>query len=193
MKKILLGIATLLCSASLSGAPTDYQNDLRAPAYPLVTVDPYFSVWSFTDEAYGDMTRHWTGRKQPMLAAVRVDGVVYRLLGNETLSPDPMRGRKPRKQPSAAFYNDQGPVVFDAAATQVGVNVLPTSTVYDFECGPVRVEMSFVAPLLLDDIEYLARPVNYVSFKAESIDKKKHDVQVYFEVSPRIAVNISSR
>ena len=97
MKKILLGIATLLCSASLSGAPTDYQNDLRAPAYPLVTVDPYFSVWSFTDEAYGDMTRHWTGRKQPMLAAVRVDGVVYRLLGNETLSPDPMRGRKPRK------------------------------------------------------------------------------------------------
>ena len=190
MKKILLGIATLLFSASLLGAPTDYQNDLRAPAYPLVTVDPYFSVWSFTDEAYGDMTRHWTGRKQPMLAAVRVDGVVYRLLGNELLSPDPMHGRKPRKQPQAAFYNEQGPVVFEAAAKQTNVNVLPTSTTYTFECGPVKVDMSFVAPLLLDDIELLARPVNYVSFKAAPLDKKKHDVQVYFEVSPRIAVDV---
>ena len=76
MKKILLGIVAMLASALICGAATAYHNDLRAPVYPLVTVDPYFSVWSFADAANADMTRHWSGRKQPLLAAVRVDNVI---------------------------------------------------------------------------------------------------------------------
>lgn len=190
MKKLLLGIVTMLASALICGAATAYHNDLRAPVYPLVTVDPYFSVWSFADAANADMTRHWSGRKQPLLAAVRVDNVTYRLLGNEMQVPDPMFGRSPKNQPEDPLYSRQGTVVFDNAAVQTDVNVLPTSTVYTFECGPVRVRMSFVAPLLLDDLELLSRPVNYVSFSVEPIDRGKHSVELYFEASPRLAVDL---
>jgi hypothetical protein len=191
MKRFFSGIAVLLLfSFAMRGANIDYQNELRAPAYPLVTVDPYFSVWSFTNEAYADMTRHWSGRKQPLLVAVRVDGVTYRVLGNEAQMPDPMYGRKPHKQPENPLYHQQGPVVFEQAAKQLSVNVLPTSTVYEMECGPVNVTMTFTAPLLLDDLDLLSRPVNYLGFKVTPVEKGKHSVQVYVEASPRIAVDI---
>ncbi|MDR0395354.1 MAG: DUF4965 domain-containing protein [Tannerella sp.] len=54
---------------------------LRAPAYPLVTIDPYTSAWSFTDKLNEDIVRHWTGVKFPLLGVLRVDGVSYRFMG----------------------------------------------------------------------------------------------------------------
>src|SRR6266508_5639022 len=35
--------------------------EVRAPAYPLFTSDPYFSVWSFSDKLCESWPRHWTG------------------------------------------------------------------------------------------------------------------------------------
>ena len=59
-------------------------NEIRPPAAPLVTVDPYFSVWSFTDELNQSPTVHWTGQEHPLIAVVRVDGVSYRAMGVES-------------------------------------------------------------------------------------------------------------
>ncbi|WP_080905546.1 glutaminase domain-containing protein [Parabacteroides sp. Marseille-P3160] len=56
-------------------------NALRAPAYPLVTIDPYASAWSFADKLNEDAVRHWTGKEHPLIGAVRVDGKSYRFLG----------------------------------------------------------------------------------------------------------------
>ena len=64
--------------------PTD-KNDLRAPAYPLVTIDPYTSGWSFDDELYQGQTLHWTGKAFPLLGVLRVDGENYRFMGKESL------------------------------------------------------------------------------------------------------------
>ncbi len=52
----------------------------RPPAVPLVTCDPYFSVWSFSTHPADDWTRHWTGANNNLCSMVRIDGKVFRLL-----------------------------------------------------------------------------------------------------------------
>ncbi|MCE1198660.1 MAG: DUF4965 domain-containing protein [Marinilabiliales bacterium] len=56
---------------------------MRAPAYPLITIDPYTSAWSTTDQLFDGPVRHWTGKVHPLIGALRVDGEVYRFLGKE--------------------------------------------------------------------------------------------------------------
>lgn len=76
MKKIFL-VAVVLGLLS----KVDAQSPDRAPAYPLITHDPYFSIWSFSDKITDRPTTHWTGKNQPIIGMIRVDGSVYSFLG----------------------------------------------------------------------------------------------------------------
>ncbi len=71
----------LLFAFSLFVGVTVKAQDFRAPAYPLVTVDPYFSIWSFTDQLNGSPTVHWTGKVNALQGIIRVDGKAYYFMG----------------------------------------------------------------------------------------------------------------
>ncbi|WP_316789902.1 glutaminase family protein [Pedobacter frigoris] len=73
MKRILLSIL-LSCSAV-------YAQQRKAPAYPLVAHDPYFSIWSSSDTLNAGTTKHWTGTNQSLTGMISVDGQVYSFLG----------------------------------------------------------------------------------------------------------------
>ncbi|MDO5523102.1 MAG: DUF4965 domain-containing protein, partial [Bacteroidia bacterium] len=294
---------------------------LRAPAYPLVTVDPYFNAWSMTDKLYDDSPRHWTEKEFSMLGVIRVDGETYRFMGAEKL---PLKSILPtsheerwegaytfdrprndswlnanfddsswnrgkaafgtRNEPNLStlwttpdiwvrrtfeldeelagkeiylhyshddifelyingiqvvktgyewkynvlleltdevkaslkkgqniitahchnktggayvdfglFEKEPDKSTFTQTATQKSVNLLPTQTIYTFECGPVDLDVIFTAPLLMDDLDLISRPVNYITYQVKSRDNASHDVQVYFETTPQWAVHSESQ
>lgn len=67
-------------------------SNFRPCAVPLVTVDPFFSIWSMNNALYDDVTHHWTGRRHPMSAGVFIDGSYYKVMGQIT----PFGGRRTR-------------------------------------------------------------------------------------------------
>ena len=46
----------------------------RPVAVPLVTVNPFFSIWSCDDALYGGPTQHWSGKICPITAGILVGG-----------------------------------------------------------------------------------------------------------------------
>ncbi|QRR02514.1 glutaminase family protein [Dyadobacter sandarakinus] len=310
----------LLCAALTASAQT-----FRPPATPLVTIDPYTSVWSFGDELAGSATKHWTGKSQPMEGLIRVDGKTYRFMGAaapvmKTILPVAKQAaytsRFTTEQPASAdwykedysaanwksgdapfstrekndamlktgtefqqevwyrrefslaaadlekptlniFHDDDvqvfingvpayecgpcftsdyefkpispaarkalkkgknilavhckngvGPGYIDVgladeiapkggnvvlAAKQTSFEMKPTQSIYNFEAGPVQLKVSFVAPLILNDMHLVSRPVNYVAYELKATDGKTHQVQILNTVSGLWATNDASQ
>jgi len=136
---------------------------MRPPAVPLVVHDPYFSVWSFNDNLTHGPTRHWTGTAHELCGMVRIDGRTFRVMGSD---------------PRAV-----------AGMEQVRMEVLPTRTIYEFQAAGVRVRLEFISPLLPRDLDLFSRPVAYIAWEVKSIDRREHDVALYFDASAALAVD----
>ena len=87
------------------------------------------------------------------------------------------------------FREKKNAVKFTNEAIQQSVHVLATSSYYTFTCGPVELDVVFTAPQLIDDLDLLSTPINYISYRVRSLDKKEHDVQLYVETTPELTVN----
>lgn len=308
-----------LCHISASNIFTPVQKtDLRLPSVPLITSDPYFSIWSPYDKLNEGSTRHWTNDEKSLIGAVRVDGKVYRFMGKQAMqvilpmagseawkgnftfdkpednwtSPDysadkwnvgkgafgtndqpavrtewntkdiwvrreftlddininnsiylkyshddifelflngekivstgyewknnvlielkedvKKKLRKGKNVIAAHCHNTTGGAYvdfgiytpsnesapFENLAIQKSVDVLPTQTYYTFVCGPVELDVVFTAPVMIDDLDLISTPINYISYQARSTDKKEHDVQVYIETTPQLSINEMSQ
>ncbi|RXK49721.1 glutaminase family protein [Aquirufa rosea] len=287
----------------------------KAPAYPLITHDPYFSVWSFTDQLNQSVTRHWTGSEQSLVGLLEVDGKTYQFLGalqypstsivahaennqpievqyTETKPAEDWmvphfndvywnKGKLPfgkgwdnkwntawnskniwvrrtfdledldidqlilqlRHDDDVEVYLNGYPVYFcenchtkqlkeypltdliksklkkgknilalhcqnpvgnswlDAGfakqtrssqsnlAIQNSVQISATQTSYQFSCGPVKLQVNFLSPLLASNLDLLSRPVSYISFGIQSTDNKIHKTKITFGLSTDIAKN----
>lgn len=88
--KITFFALLICCATNLIAQQSQVKNDLRAPAFPLITIDPNTSAWSYTDNLYDDAVRHWTDKAFPLLGVIKVDGVAYRFLGKEEIELEPI-------------------------------------------------------------------------------------------------------
>lgn len=134
---------------------------LRAPSVPLITVDPYFSVWSPADKLTDEAIHHWTNNTVSMLGIVEIDDKAYRFMGVNALEPIP----------------------------QTDLQIDALSTEYTFETETVRIRASFLAPMLPDDLDLISRPVNYLKLTSESKDGKDHSVKFTISVSEEICLD----
>src|ERR1700684_4329658 len=140
----------LILSSQVEGA-----NALRPPAVPLVTCDPYFSIWSPSDRLTDNDTTHWSGARQALTSLARIDGHAYRLMG---------------AHPSNV-----------AALPQVGLNVTATRTIYDFEGAGLHIALTFMTPLLPAKLEIFSRPVTYLTWSLRSVDGNQHTATLYHD------------
>ncbi|MGI4835972.1 MAG: glutaminase domain-containing protein [Janthinobacterium lividum] len=76
-----------------------------------------------------------------------------------------------------------------ALARQTGVTVTATQTTYTFAAGAVTLKVNFLSPLLLDELETVARPVSYVTCTATATDGQPHATQVYVSEAGTLASN----
>lgn len=137
---------------------------VRVPSTPLITHNPYFSIWSDTDDLTASNTVHWTGKPQPIAGLIRIDGKPYRFMGDS-----------PREMP---------------AMQQTAHSITPTHTRYSFTQSGVQLDLTFFTPAILSDLDVLSRPVTYLSYTVRSIDGQSHnDVSVLVDAGPIIAVN----
>ena len=84
-------------------------------------------------------------------------------------------------------------VTGEQPAVQTACNVLPTSTYYTFTCGGVDLDLVFTAPFLMDDVDKMSTPINYISYQVRANDGQEHDVQFYFGTTPEMTVDNNSQ
>jgi hypothetical protein len=125
------------------------EGEAGIPSVPLITNDPYFSVWSPAPRLYDADTCHWTGALKKMTGAVTVDGVPFTFMG---------KGEGAQALP------------------QTGFALSPVSSRYLFEGAGIALALRFTSPLLLTDPALASRPLSYLSLAVVSRDGRKHKV-----------------
>ena len=163
MRKIFAFLVLALLSAV--GGTVRANDPLRAPATPLIAVDPYFSVWSNTDELADSFPVHWSKPIKAMVSFAKIDGKNYRLMGR------------------VADFDDLA-----VKMKQTDRRVRATNAVYAFEDAGVEIVLTFTNPNLPDDLDLLSSPFTYLTWTVRSLDGKSHKTELYFDATAEMCV-----
>lgn len=139
---------------------------LRAPAVPLLNIDPFFSVWSMSDKLNESATKHWTGRDNTILGTITIDGMEYIFMGTK----------------------EDAKVI-----EQTNIEITTMSTRYFFENESVRLLVTFTSPMLITDLYYVSRPASYVTTEIQYLDGKTHDCSVSIRVSSELVLEAQDK
>lgn len=123
------------------------------------------NVWSHDDLATGAWPKHWTGKRQEICALARIDGRLYRCLGGAITLDEPV-----------------------PAMQQLDRRITPLTTAYRFAADGVELTLSFISPMLPDDLGLIGRPVSYVDLAVKPTDGRTHTVEVYLDYGASWAV-----
>ena len=133
---------------------------MRYPMIPLITIDPYFSVWC-QDKLCGEVSQHWTNRPNTIQGTLSVDSQDYCFWGK-----------------SDAPYMEHKSVKVDAL-----------STTFVFVNDKVELTAKFTSPLIATDLYLSSRPVSYLKLTCLCTDGKDHDVKVKISVSEELTLH----
>ena len=159
-------IAASICSPFAKGQPASAH---RPPAAPLIANDPYFSVWSMADKLTDSPTKHWSEAAQPMTGLIRIDGKTFRWMGTQ-----------PRQRPALPLIDPM---------RQDRLEITPLHTFYNLSTSGIELRVSFFTPSFPKDLDVLSRPVTYLTWSVRSTDGSAHQVQLFLDIGPQIAVN----
>ena len=134
----------------------------RLPAIPLITQDPFMSIWVPGDLVTDIKSEHWCGHKKPIRAHLVIDGTKYSILGSS----------------GNGFLGN---------ITSQKVN--PLTTLWTVENANVRADISFTAPFTPDDLDLASMPVTLVKVDLTSLDGKEHDVSFSFDLTKKLCFN----
>lgn len=136
---------------------------MRVPSLPLITIDPYFSLWC--EESVLKNTIHWSSKPNTTCAQVTIDGKKYHALGKK---PEALKD-----MPDMTVENTD----MDAFTTTI-----------NFACENIRLTLKFTSPLLPEDLYYASRPVSYCKASYESLDGKNHEVSLRFIITEELVL-----
>ena len=134
---------------------------MKLPAYPLITVDPFFSIWSPCDNLYDGNTIMWYGEEKRLSGTVEIDGKNYRFMG---------KGSYPHIK-------------------QTGRNVDPGCTEYVFENKKIRLTVGFWTPLIVSEPDFLGSPVSYIDYSVQILDGKTHGIKIKTSLGSDVCFN----
>ncbi len=134
---------------------------MRLPAYPLITIDPFMSIWSMNDKLTGDTTQLWCGQDKTLKGILAVDGKHFRFMGKGT----------------------------ERAIPQTGLEITPLITAYTFENASVRLQVDFWTPLFLDDIHLMSTPCSFIDYRVTVLDGKKHSIAISLTMDENFCYN----
>ena len=97
---------------------------LRPPAIPIITIDPYFTVWSPSNILTDTDLQHWSAKPNRIKGYVSIDGEVFRFMGTGE----------------------------ERAIEQVAFDMTAAVTSYTFATSKIKLDISFFSTPFTDDL-----------------------------------------